>query len=168
MNHHSVYLKLTQHCKLTASIFKNGFKKLEHMYTLVSNSTHRCCTSTEKYACLYLMGSFNCLVFENINTSFIPNRESCKQLNVYPQTGIVIVAAAVVERLSHVSLQPHGLHAAHEVSLSFIISWSLLKLMFIDSVMLFNHLLLCHPLLLLPSILPSIRGFSKESAFCIR
>ena len=44
---------------------------------------------------------------------------------------------------------------------------SLLKFMFIESVMLFNHLILCHPLLL-PSNFPSIRVFSKESALCIR
>ena len=47
-------------------------------------------------------------------------------------------------------------------------SWSLFKLMSIESVMLFNHLILCHPLLLLPSIFPSIRVFSNESALCIR
>ena len=46
--------------------------------------------------------------------------------------------------------------AAHQVSLSFTISWSLLKLMSIESVMLSNHLILCCPLLLLPSISPSI------------
>ena len=65
------------------------------------------------------------------------------------------------------SLQPHGL-AAHQASLSFTISWSLLKLMSIDSVMSSNHLLLCHPLFLLPSVFPSIRVFSNESALHIR
>ena len=53
-------------------------------------------------------------------------------------------------------------------SLSFTVSWSLLKLMFIESVMPSNHLILCHPLLLLPSIFPSIRVFSSESALHIR
>ena len=47
-------------------------------------------------------------------------------------------------------------------------SWSLLKLMSIESVMPSNHLILCHPLLLLPSIFPSIRVFSNESALRIR
>ena len=47
---------------------------------------------------------------------------------------------------------------------SFTISQSLLKLMFIESVMSSNHLTLCHPLLLLPSIFPSIRVFSSESS----
>ena len=47
-------------------------------------------------------------------------------------------------------------------------SWSLLKLMSTESVMLSNHLVLCHPLLLLPSILPSISIVSNESALCIK
>ena len=58
--------------------------------------------------------------------------------------------------------------AACKASLSFTISWSLLKLMSIELVMPSNHLILCHPLLLLPSIFPSIRIFSSESAFRIR
>ena len=57
---------------------------------------------------------------------------------------------------------------ASQVSLSITNSWSLLKLMSIESVMPSNHRILCHPLLLLPSIFPSIRVFSNESALCIR
>ena len=57
--------------------------------------------------------------------------------------------------------------AAHQASLTFI-TWSLLKLMFIESVMQSNHLILCHPLLLLPSIFSSIRVFSNESVLLIR
>ena len=52
---------------------------------------------------------------------------------------------------------------AYQVSLSITNSWSLLKLMSIESVMPSNHLILCHPLLLQPSIFPSIRDFSNES-----
>ena len=55
-----------------------------------------------------------------------------------------------------------------QASLSITSSWSLLKLMSIESVMPSNHLFLCHPLLLLPSIFPSIRVFSSESILCIR
>ena len=55
-----------------------------------------------------------------------------------------------------------------QASLSITISQSLLKLMSIESVMPSNHLILCHPLLLLPSLFPSIRVFSNESALCIR
>ena len=58
--------------------------------------------------------------------------------------------------------------AAHQASLSFTISQSLLKLMSIESVMSSNHLNLCHSLFLLPSIFPSIRVFSNELALCIR
>ena len=58
--------------------------------------------------------------------------------------------------------------AAHQASLSFTISWSLLKLMSIKSVMPSNHLILCHPHLLLPSVFPSIRVFSSESVLHIR
>ena len=55
-----------------------------------------------------------------------------------------------------------------QASLTFTISWSLLKLVSIESVMLSNYLILCCPLLLLPSIFPSIRIFSNESVVCIR
>ena len=58
--------------------------------------------------------------------------------------------------------------AAHQASLSVTNSWSLLKLMSIESVMTSNHLILCQPLLLPPSIFPSIRVFSNESVLCIR
>ena len=57
---------------------------------------------------------------------------------------------------------------ACRVSLSITNSWSLLKLTSIESVMPSNHRILCRPLLLLPSIFPSIRVFSNESALCIR
>ena len=73
----------------------------------------------------------------------------------------------VVQSLSHVWLFATSWTAAHQASLSFIISQSLLKLMSIESVMPSNHLILCHPILL-PSILISIRAFSNELADCIR
>ena len=57
---------------------------------------------------------------------------------------------------------------ARQASLSFTISWSLFKLTSIESVMPSNHLILCHPLFLLPSIFPSIRAFSNELALHIR
>ena len=58
--------------------------------------------------------------------------------------------------------------AAHQASLSITNSWSLLKLMSIESVMPSNHLILCRPLLLQPSIFPNIRGFSNELVLRIR
>ena len=66
------------------------------------------------------------------------------------------------------SLQPHGLHEARQASLFITNSWSLLKLMFIKLVMPSKYLILCRPLLLPPSIFPSIRVFSNESALHIR
>ena len=73
----------------------------------------------------------------------------------------------VVQLLSRVRCFVTPWTAAHQASLSFTISWSLLKLMSIESVMPSNHLILCHPLLL-PSIFPSIRFFSNELALGIR
>ena len=73
-----------------------------------------------------------------------------------------------VQSLSHVPLFATPWTAAHQASLSFINSQSLLKLMSIESVTPSNHLILCRPLLLPPSILSSIRVFSSESVLHIR
>ena len=73
-----------------------------------------------------------------------------------------------VQSLSCVWLLATPWTAAHQVSLSFTISWSLLKLMSIELVTPSNCLILCRPLLLLPSVFLSIRVFSNESALCIR
>ena len=78
-----------------------------------------------------------------------------------------VLVVNVVQSLSHVQLFATPRTAACQASLSFTISWSLLKLTSIESVMPSNHLILCHPLLL-PSIFPSIRVFSNELAVCIR
>ena len=74
----------------------------------------------------------------------------------------------VVQLLSHVQLFATPWTAACHASLSFTISQRLLKLMSIESVMPSNYLILCCPLLLLPSIFPSIRVFSNESVLHIR
>ena len=74
----------------------------------------------------------------------------------------------VFQLLSCVQLFVTPWTAAQEASLSFTISQSLLKLMSIESVMSSSHLIFCHPLLLLPSIFPSIRVFSNESVLRIR
>ena len=70
--------------------------------------------------------------------------------------------------LSHALLFVTPWTAACQASLSITNSWSLLKLMSIESVMHSNHFILCHPLLLLPSIFPSIRVFSNGSVLQIR
>ena len=87
----------------------------------------------------------------------------CVCVCVYAQ--LLIVA---VQMLSHVRLFVIPWTSTHQASLSFSISWSLFKLMCIESVMPSNHLIFCHYLLLLPSIFPSIRVFSNELALHIR
>ena len=79
-----------------------------------------------------------------------------------------IFCFAIVHSLNHVWLFVTPWMAACQASLSLSVSQSLLKLMSIESVMLCNHLNLCHSLLLLPSIFPNIRVFSNESALHIR
>ena len=74
----------------------------------------------------------------------------------------------LVQSLSRVWLVVTPWTAAHQPSLSFTNSWNLLKLMSIESVMPSNHLILCHPLLLLPSIIPIIRDCSSKSILFIR
>ena len=72
-----------------------------------------------------------------------------------------------VAQLCPTLCDPYGT-TARQASLSITNSWSLLKLMSIESVMPSNHLILCQPLLLLPSIFPSVRVFSNESVLHIR
>ena len=73
-----------------------------------------------------------------------------------------------VQSLSHAQLLGTPWTAARQASLSKTNSWSLVKLMSIESMMPSNHLILCHPLLLPPSIFPSIKVFSNEPVLCIR
>ena len=73
-----------------------------------------------------------------------------------------------VQLLSHIRLFGTPWTAARQASLSITNSWSPPKPLSIESVMPSNHLILCRPLLLMPSILPSIRVFSNESALCLR
>ena len=77
------------------------------------------------------------------------------------------LASIIVQSLSRVWFFATPWTAGRQAYLSFTISQNLLKLMSIESVMPFNHLILCYPLLL-PSIFPSIRCFPDESALCIR
>ena len=81
---------------------------------------------------------------------------------------LFIICCENVQSLSRVRLFVAPWTAAHQASLFFTVSRSFLKLMCIESVMPSKHLILCHPLLLLPLIFPSIRVFSNESALYIR
>ena len=75
------------------------------------------------------------------------------------------ICFAVVQSLSHVWLFVTPWTAARQAPLSFTISWSSLELMFIESAMPSNHLILCHPLLLLPLVFPRIKVFSVSQFF---
>ena len=81
---------------------------------------------------------------------------------------LVSVQFSAVQSLSRVRLLATPWTAARQASPSITNSWSLLRLMCIESMMPSNHPILCHPLLLLPSVFPSIRVFSNESVLRIR
>ena len=89
-------------------------------------------------------------------------------LRIFCLTPLCKTLSIVVQSLSRVWLFAVPWTAALQALLSFIISWSLLKLLSIESVMPSNHLILCCPLLLLPSNFPRIRVFSSNLAFHIR
>ena len=81
-------------------------------------------------------------------------------------TFLDLLPVVAVQSLSRVQVFGIPRTAARQASLSFTISWTVLKLMSVETVMPSNHLILCCTLLLLPSILPSIRVFSNESVLC--
>ena len=100
----------------------------------------------------------------NNKTSF---HNSCS-VSFHHHTWFLLLMANVVQSLSCVQLIATPWIAAYHASLSFTISWNLLKLRPVEWVILSNHLILCCPHLLVPSIFPSIRVFSNESALCTR
>ena len=139
----------------------------------------------------YWLQSFSEILTSSQSSSSEPSRQSLSPLHTRwrfrqrPEQGEVVDASRAsrttpppswpvsvqfssVQSLSHVWLFLTPWTAARQASLFITNSRSLLKLMSIESVMPSNHLILCCPLLLLPSIFPSIRVFSNESALCIR
>ena len=101
---------------------------------------------------------------KNYNITFNVRQYGSFWVLVWPHTHHLVV---IVQSLSRVQLFVTPWTAARQATLSLTISWSLPKFMFIESVMPSNHLILFCPLLL-PSIFPSIRVFSNESALLIR
>ena len=91
-----------------------------------------------------------------------------QHLIVFGAQFFCLLQFSTVQLLSHVQLFATPWTVAHQASLSVTNSWNLLKLMSIESVMPSNHIILCRPLLLLPSIFPSIRVFSNESVLHIK
>ena len=99
----------------------------------------------------------------------LPKKErNTKSLDLNYIIFISVTKLSSVQSLSRVQLFAIPWTAAHQASLSINNSQSLLRLMSIELVMPSNHLILCHPLLVLPSIFPSIRVFSNESVLYIR
>ena len=96
------------------------------------------------------------------NTSIFSGKSS------FTHSEFIGFCVVVLQSLNHVHIFVSPWTTAHQASLSFTVSLSLLKLISIESVMPSNHLILCWPLLLLLSIFPSIRVFSNESALHIR
>ena len=103
--------------------------------------------------------------FQWISDQNIPER-GLRKAALIPLWSIGFVT--VVPSLSGISLSANPWTTARQALPSFTIFQSLCKLMSIESVMPSNHLILCYPLLYLPSIFPSIRVFSSESALCIK
>ena len=93
----------------------------------------------------------------------------CKLVFLQEWTFLDMLSVSVsAQSLSHVRLFVTPWTAGRQASLSFTNSWSLLKLMSINYMMPSNHLIFCHPLVLLPSIFLSIRVFFNDSVLCIR
>ena len=119
---------------------------------------------------LFLSSKLICKPLKNIEQ--LKNSDNFKTV-VFLPFSFCIVYSCILLSLSSVQLLSHVWHvvvpwtATCQASPSITNYCSVLKLMPIESVMPFNHLILCHPLLLLPSIFPSIRVFSKESVLCI-
>ena len=101
--------------------------------------------------------------------SWLESKLKCKPIWLHRIgcNAIPLTSFSSVQLLSCVQLVTPWI-AAHQAFLSITNSGSLLKLMFIELVRPSNHLILCRPLLLLPSIFPSMRVFSNESVLCIR
>ena len=111
--------------------------------------------------------------FSHLDGSTSEEDETCLVLlgfclSIWCSVGNIAGCFHLIQSLSHVRLFVIPWTAAQQASLSITNSWSLLQLTSIESVMTSTHLILCHPLLLLPSILPNIRVFSNESVLCIR
>ena len=114
----------------------------------------RSCSRTGTWMQIYLLPKnlffpWHCTLLLFLNLSFTVNIQS-------------------IQSLTRVRLFATPWTTAHQASLSITNSWSILRLMSIESVMPSNRLILCHPLLLLPSIFPSIRVFYNEPALRIR
>ena len=143
--------------KCFASFLKIGsyvsLLRLEHVHSVFYGHKSFIRYVVCKY-CFLACGLSFCLLKYLSKRRFLTLIKSCLQF-----------FSTVVQSLSHVGLFATPWTAAYQPSLSFTISQHLLKFISIDSVMPSNHLILCHPLLLLPSIFPSSRVFLMSQLF---
>ena len=135
--------------------------------------------SSKRYVCILTIGTYltgKIIIIKGAYSWDFPDSELVKNLPAIRAAREVCLISWLgrfhslqsVQLLSRAQFFATPWTAVWQTSLSITNSQSLLKLMCIDSVMLSNHLILCHPLLLLHSIFPSIRLFSKDSVLCIR
>ena len=123
---------------------------------------------------MFLIISLNIKKILSVNLGYTLNecerdfQKSKRFSEIYILNILLLFYFSSVQSLSRVQVFATPWTAALQASLSITNLWSLLKLMSIESVMPSNHLILCHPLLLLPSIFPSIRVFLNESVLHIR
>ena len=139
----------------------NTLKETQASLPVTHNNTHWCGNSAPRIA--EIVCAFS--VFLTIYYRYMATVKCKWWFSVVIATCLPFVVAYL---LSHGQIFATAWTAACQASLSFTISWNLLRFMSSESVMLSNHLIFCCPLLLLPSIFPSIRVFSSESALCIR
>ena len=118
---------------------------------------------------IFLKGDWRTIVLDGLCCQSLETRILWPYFNLISYYGqFYLRCISSVQLLSHVWLFVTPWTAVYQASLSVTNSWSLLKLMSIKLVMPSNQLILCHSLLLLPSIFPSIRVFSNESVLHIR
>ena len=130
-------------------------------------SVYICEIPTTVYATYLLISSKVLLhsLYYNIIIKIIILRDVWISVRSYCFKKTCLLAFPIVQSVSHVRIFAILWVASHQASLSFTISKNLLKFTFIVLMMLSSHLILCHPLLLLPSIFPSIRVFPNKSLF---
>ena len=128
----------------------------------------------EKSASHTCVGQFLGPLFCSLDLSNFPPKLYCLnslssivRLEIKKRKSLILLVI-VVQLLSHVWLFATPWTTAHQASLSFSISQNLFQLMSVESTMPFNHLVLCYSFVFMPSVFPSIRIFSNESALCIR
>ena len=161
---------------LTYSFPKSGFCDCIPMVLLISTYSSVLCNSWKLVIRSWgWSDSISFLIRIHYRWCCVLDQRPCNvRMSLSPFVMLVVIGDLCLDQLVVVQslrvsdfLQPPWT-AAHQASLSFTIPWSLLKLMSIELVMPPNHLILCYPLLLPPSIFPSIRVFFNESALHFR